>query len=102
MVELYFLLYRIPRMMTRIAREKNRSALGWSLIAVGAWLGTETAVLVLFTLVYGFFAIMLDMPLTIPVWFRFITYLVSLFAALVSVFLVKWHLQRTPQHQFGP
>ena len=45
MLELYFLIYRIPKMMTRLARERNRSALAWSLMGVGAWLGAELFVL---------------------------------------------------------
>ena len=27
MIELYFLIFRIPKMMTQLARERNRSAL---------------------------------------------------------------------------
>jgi hypothetical protein len=52
MLELYFLIYRIPRMMTRLARERNRSALAWSLMGVGAWLGAELFVLFDASLIY--------------------------------------------------
>jgi hypothetical protein len=45
MIELIFLLIVIPRRMTRLARERNRSALKWSLAAVGVWLGTEVVVI---------------------------------------------------------
>jgi L-asparagine transporter-like permease len=41
MIEIYFLIFRIPKMMTQLARERNRSALAWSLIAIGAWIGSE-------------------------------------------------------------
>jgi hypothetical protein len=44
MVELYFLLYRLPKLMTKLARERKRSALGWSLMAIGAWIGAEIVV----------------------------------------------------------
>ena len=53
MLELYFLIYRIPKMMTRLARERNRSALAWSLMGVGAWLGAELFVLFGAGLIYG-------------------------------------------------
>lgn len=49
MIELYFLIFRIPKMMTQLARERNRSALAWSLIAIGAWIGSELFV----GLIYG-------------------------------------------------
>jgi sugar phosphate permease len=31
--------------MTRLARERNRSALWWSLAAIGVWIGTEIIVI---------------------------------------------------------
>jgi hypothetical protein len=45
MLELIFLLIVIPRRMTRLARERNRSVLKWSLAAIGVWLGTEVIVI---------------------------------------------------------
>jgi hypothetical protein len=66
-IELYFLLYRIPKMMTRLARERNRSALAWSLIGVGAWVGAEFAVAVGIGLIYGLTAFFMGWPEEIPV-----------------------------------
>jgi hypothetical protein len=43
MIELYFILYRVPKMMTALARERQRSALLWSLVGIFAWLGAEIA-----------------------------------------------------------
>src|SRR4029079_12463986 len=48
MIELYFLIFRIPKMMTQLARERNRSALVWSLIGIGAWIGAELFVGVIY------------------------------------------------------
>ncbi len=45
MLELIFLLIVIPKRMTRLARERNRSALKWSLAAIGVWVGTEVVVI---------------------------------------------------------
>jgi hypothetical protein len=47
MIEVYFLLVMIPMRMTRLARERGKSALAWSLAASGAWFGTELALVVL-------------------------------------------------------
>jgi hypothetical protein len=41
MLELYFVLYRIPKMMTQLARERHRSAVAWSLFGILAWIGAE-------------------------------------------------------------
>jgi hypothetical protein len=102
MIELYFLLYRIPRMMTRVAREQHRSAVAWSFIGIAAWLGAEIAVLVLIGLIYGFVALFLDWPLKIPVGLRFLSYLIALTAAIISVILVKKYLVSTSLHRSFP
>ena len=44
MLELYFLFYRIPKMMSALARERQRSAVAWSVAAILAWLGAELVV----------------------------------------------------------
>jgi len=51
-LELYFLLFRVPKMMTRLARQRGRSALRWSLVGIGAWLGAEFAVIFAGGIVY--------------------------------------------------
>lgn len=102
MIELYFLLYRIPRMMTRVARERNRSTLAWSLIGIAAWLGAEITVLLLIGVVYGFAALFLDWPLKIPVGLRFISYFIALTVAIISVILVKNYLISTSQGRSFP
>src|SRR5688572_2223343 len=99
MVELYFLLFRIPWMMTRAARQRNRSALAWSLIGIAAWLVAEFSVIVLLAIIYGFIAIFLDWPLRIPLGLRFLTYLLSLGAAIISVILVRRYLVSTSLHR---
>ena len=89
MIELYFLLYRIPQMMTRLARERNRSALTWSLIGIGAWVGAEFAVALGIGLIYGLTAFFMGWPEEIPVGLRLLTYILALVAAILSVTLVK-------------
>ena len=96
MLELYFLLYRVPKMMSQAARERHRSALVWSLIGVGVWLFTEFFVAVALVFGYAIAAAALDWPEEFPAGFRFLAYIVSLVAALVSVSLVRRRLLATP------
>jgi len=44
MLELIFFFIVIPRRMSRLARERNRSALMWTLATMGVWLVTEFVV----------------------------------------------------------
>src|SRR4030095_10494697 len=88
MLEIYFLFYRIPKMMTRLARERNRSALGWSLIAMGAWIGSELLVRFIFGIVQA---------IGIELWgwperssgLNLLAYVLALIAALTSVSVVS-------------
>jgi len=88
-IELYFLLYRIPKMMTRLARERNRSALAWSLIGIGAWVGAEFAVALGIGLIYGLSAFFMGWPEEVPTGLRLLTYILAIIAAIVSATLVK-------------
>jgi len=96
MLELYFLLYRIPKMMSQAARERHRSALVWSLIGIGVWLFTELFVAVALGFGYAIAAVALNWPEKLSAGFRFLTYIVSLVAALISVSLVRRQLLATP------
>jgi len=96
MLELYFLLYRIPKMMSKAARERHRSALAWSLIGIGVWLVSEFVVGVALTLAYEIVALAVDWPERITGGFRLLTYLVSLAAAIVSVSILRRRLLATP------
>jgi hypothetical protein len=91
MFELYFIFYRVPKMMTRVAREQNRSALGWSLIGIGTWIGVEMFVIFTLTFTYQFLASASDWTDPQPAGFRFVTYVLALIAALLAVTgLTRW------------
>ena len=89
MVELYFLFYRIPRMMSRLARERHRSAWKWSLLAMAAWVGAEIVVAFGVGIGYGILSLMFGWPEEIPTGLRFIAYIISLLAAIGAVTLVQ-------------
>lgn len=101
MLELYFLLYRIPKMMTRLARERNQSALAWSLMGIGAWIGSELLVGFTFGVIHA---------IGIEVWgwperssgLNFLAYVLALAAALISVFLVSRVLTNKPREEVFP
>ena len=88
MLELYFILYRIPKMMTRLAREWNRSAVKWSLIGIGAWIGAELFVGFAMGIVHGIGITLWGWPLR---WqaYSIATYVFALVAALVSVTIMS-------------
>ena len=101
MLELYFLIYRIPKMMTRLAREKNRSALGWSLIGIGAWIGAELFVVLAIGFVHGMGVALWGWPLQ-STGVSFMTYVVALVAALASVTIVSRVLTSMSRHETFP
>lgn len=102
MIELYFLIYRIPRMMTRLAKERNRSALAWSLLGIGAWLGAEFVVMFGAGLLYGAGTLFLGWPEKISGGAQFLLYIVAVCAAIGSVTIVRRILSSRSQEKFVP
>ena len=98
MLELYFLFYRIPKMMTRLARERNRSAIAWSLIGIGAWLGAEIVVGISVGLVHAIGVELWGWPSRSP-GLNWLAYVLALVAALVSVTIVSGILTRKPREE---
>jgi len=101
MLELYFLLYRIPRMMTKLARERKRSALAWTFIALGAWIGSELVVGIALAVFYAMGVALWGWPDQSP-GFNYLAYFLALAAALISVTIVTRILSRLPIEEFLP
>jgi hypothetical protein len=97
MLELYFILYRVPKMMTRLARERHRSALRWSLLGIGAWVGAEFVVLFASGILYAVGAIVMGWPMPIPGGVKLVVYVLALGAALLSVTIISRILTRKPK-----
>ena len=89
MIELYFLIYRIPKMMTELARERHRSALAWSLIGIVNWLGAEFVVLFTSGLIYGPGKILWRWPQEMPNGLLFLLYAVALAAAIGGLTIAR-------------
>lgn len=94
MLELYFICYRIPKMMWKLARERQRSPVAWSLIGIGAWLGAEFFVLFSVGVSYGIVSLLTEsegegLPKRMPMELRGVAYILALGAAIMSLLLTK-------------
>jgi hypothetical protein len=74
--------------MSRLAREKNRSAWRWSLLGVAVWLGAEFTVSFGFGIAYAIGSFLWGWPEEITAGVRFLAYIAALIAALISVEIV--------------
>ena len=89
MIELYFIIYYIPKMMTRLARERNRSALAWSLLGIAGWVGGELVVVVLLGTIYGIAGAILGWPEEPPGVFVLLAYAGTIAGAFGGLTLVR-------------
>jgi hypothetical protein len=97
MIELYFVLYRIPKIMSALARERNRSPVAWSLLTIAAWFGSEIFVFVTFGLVYGVVALLYGWSLDdFPAGLQVLSYILALGSAILSFTLLRGYLSRKP------
>ncbi|HYW73457.1 MAG TPA: hypothetical protein VE961_20715 [Pyrinomonadaceae bacterium] len=101
MLELYFIFYRIPKTMTRLARERDRSAVTWTIIAIASWIGAELLVGLIVGMVHGVGIALWGWQRDAPA-IRILTYVLALVAALVSLTIVTQVLTRQPVPQSFP
>ena len=104
MLELYFIFYRIPKMMSQLARERERSAVAWSLIGIAAWLGAEIVVMFGIGVTYGIISLVTEGNVSeeFPSLLRLLTYVLGLGAAIGSFLLTKRFLTSKPRPAFQP
>jgi hypothetical protein len=102
MFELYFIFYRVPKTMTRVAREQNRSALAWSLIGIATWIGAEMVVVFTLTVIYQIGVEMGDWTDPEPAGLRFVTYLMGLVAAVLAVTALTRFLESKRPIRYQP
>jgi hypothetical protein len=95
MLELIFLLIVMPKRMTRLARERNRSGLKWSLAAIGVWVGVEFVVGFVLLLGMGLSSYLWGVPKD-PEKVSSLAYFPALAAALVSGEFMIRHLRAKP------
>ncbi|MGB7922981.1 MAG: hypothetical protein WCF57_07030 [Pyrinomonadaceae bacterium] len=97
MIELYFLLYRIPKIMSGLARERHRSALAWSLIGVGSWVGAEFFIMFSFGVVYGLGTVLWGWSEEEPAGLMLLLYVIALAAAVGGFSLARHILSSMPR-----
>jgi hypothetical protein len=96
MIEFYFIFYRIPKMMSKLAREQHRSPVIWSLIGIGAWIGAELVVAVTVGVTYAIVAVANNLPGE-SLKIRALTYVLALAGAILSLWFVRRVLQSLPK-----
>ncbi len=94
MFELYFVLYRIPKMMTRLARERGRSAVAWSLLGIAAWIAAELSVAFGFGIAHALGSVFLGWGRETTLGWQVATYVAALAAAIGGFTLVRYALLR--------
>jgi hypothetical protein len=102
MIELYFLIFRLPRIMSQLARERNRSPIGWSFAAIAAWIGAEILVLFCYGFIYEIGAENWGWPEKEPGELLLIIYLIALGAAILGATLIRRVLRSIPINQPMP
>jgi len=95
MLELIFLFYILPKRMTRLARARNRSAVVWSLAAIGAWIGAEISLGVTIAVTALITSELWGWPKSLD-GLEFIAYIPGLIAALLAAELVRRRLESLP------
>jgi hypothetical protein len=61
-LELFFLLWIVPKRIRPLARERGRSGFLWTLAAIGAWIGCEFLVFVVAVIIYELGIIYFEFP----------------------------------------
>src|SRR5690349_494669 len=96
MLELVFLFIVIPIRMTRLARERNESALQWSLATMGVWIGAEFVVSVVVVFLIFTCSATFGVPQN-PARISELAYFPGLMAALVSAEYMIRRLRAKPR-----
>ena len=102
MIELLFIIFRLPRIMSQLARERNRSAIGWSLAAILAWIGTEVLIVLGYFVVYEIGKAQWGWSEREPRGLLLLIYIIALIAALVSADIVRRILRSMPPLETPP
>lgn len=102
MLELYFIFYRVPKMMSRVARERKRSALAWSLLGIATWIGTELFAVFTLTLMLKLVWFGVGWTEPEPAGIRFLIYLLGLVAALLAVTFLQRYLTSKSALRYRP
>jgi hypothetical protein len=101
-LELFFILYYIPKTMTRLAKDHGRNALAWSLTGIGAWLGAQVIVVLTFIALYTLGVFLWGWPLDFPPALELFVWVSALAAAGGSLIVVERRLSPKPRVKSYP
>ncbi len=104
MLELYFIFFRIPKIMSALAKERQRSALAWSIAGILAWLGAEIVVGLGVAIVYLIVTLAQGGQIEedLPAGITLVSYVLALGAAIGSFVIVKKTLSSRPIPTHAP
>jgi choline-glycine betaine transporter len=102
MLELYFLFRLIPRTISPLAKQQNRSSFAWCFIAIVAWFVTQFVVAIIVGASYMIVASLMDWNIEISGFIRLIMYVCSLAGAFGSLTLIRRYLSARPQYDAFP
>ncbi len=104
MLELYFIFFRIPKIMSALAKERQRSALAWSIAGILAWLGAEIVVGLGVAIVYLIVTLAQGGQIEedLPAGITLVSYVLALGAAIGSFVIVKKILSSRPIPTHAP
>lgn len=91
MLEIYFLFFYIPRKVRGLAKERNQSALAWSLMAIGAWVVVEIVFLIIVLALMS-----LTPELAKNGFFLVCSYVIPLLCSILASDLVIKRLRKMP------
>ena len=98
-VDLAFILIVIPWRMIPLARSRGRSAVGWTLGAIAAWVATSVLVAIAYAFVQSFGAFSLSWSADTMRTGMYIARGVGLVCSFVVFSLLQRRLARTPPSQ---
>jgi peptidoglycan/LPS O-acetylase OafA/YrhL len=104
MLELYFIFFRIPKIMSALARERQRSAVAWSILGIVAWLSAEIAVGVGVAIIYVIVTLVQGGKIEedLPAGITLLSYVLALGSAIGSFLIVKKILSSRPLPSYDP
>ena len=95
MLELFFVIFIIPRRVKALATLRDESSLKWSLLALAAWFGTEIVVVIVVTIILVIASTATGKKLN-ETFALMIAYFLGLAGAAIAATLVVRQLQKKP------
>ncbi len=101
MIELVLAIFVIPKIISPIAKVKNRSGVRWSLLAIGAFFVTEILIVGIYFFTYALLAKFFNWQQDVyQFWLTKLIYIVALIGGLGSADIIRIYLGKTDSTDF--